>query len=53
MKDTADNIAAKVQPEVYRLSFIVSTRPNLRFRVRSPRASKSVTKSPATREKTM
>ena len=53
IKGTADSVASKVQPEVRRLSFIITIRPNLGFRVRSPRASKSVTRSPVTTEKMM
>lgn len=51
IKGTMDSIASNVQPEVRRLTLIITIRSNLGFRVRSPRASKSVTRSPVTTEK--
>lgn len=52
MKGTADDVASALQPKVYRFSFVVITCPNLPFRIRSPRASNSVTRSRATRRAT-
>jgi hypothetical protein len=54
IKGTADHVASKVQPEVCKFALHPSIRgTNLRFRVRSPLARKSVTRSLLTMEETM